>query len=369
MSEISVQGSTVMRADTGLRLPADEVVASLYRAILNREPDPGGLASHTRRLEEGGCLDDIVRAFVASPEARSKEGVSLGPLDRAPPNPIQFDLSAEQRETLWQHVSRVWSRLGQDDPYFSVLTANDFRVANLSAATVERFYDSGEGDIQRAEQYLARHGLQLPRDGCCLDYGCGLGRTTLWLARRCKRVVAVDVSEAHLNIARQALAARGVGNVEFRLLRRPCDLSMLRGIDFFHSIIVLQHNPPPIIADILEQAFAGLNKGGSAFFQVPTYGMNYAWNFEQYMTERLPHSDIEMHMVPQELVFAAASRAGCLPLEVQPDACIGERDWISNTFLFVKPDRWDRGAGRGGRAGALLRRLLGSSLRRRPSAA
>jgi SAM-dependent methyltransferase len=328
-----------MTADTVLRFLADQVISALYHGILKRPPDAEGLSFYIRLFREGRNLEEIVRAFVVSPEFESKKVVSLGALDTAPSNPVQFDLSATQRESLWQHVAQVWSRLGTEEPYFSVLTAEDFRVQNLSAAMVEQFYASGEPDIRRAETYLARHDLQLPHDGVCVDYGCGLGRTTLWLARRCKRVVAVDVSEAHLDIARQAIAARGITNVEFHLLRRRSDLSVLRGSDFFHSIIVLQHNPPPIIADILEQAFDGLNHGGAAFFQVPTYALNYQWDFEQYVAERVPKREMEMHVVPQSVVFGLASRAGCLPSEVQPDSLTGLADWVSNTFLVIKPSQ------------------------------
>lgn len=363
-----------MTVNAEVRFPADQVISALYQGILRRAPDKDGLSFHTRWLEEGGDLEDIVRAFVASPEARDNRVVSLGILDGLPPNQIQFDLSADEREILWRHVSRVWSRFGEDDPYYSVLTSDDFRIQNLSEERKERFYASGEQDVLRAEKYLARHGLQLPQDGCCVDYGCGVGRITLWLARRCKRVVAVDVSEAHLRIAREALAARGVTNVEFHLLRRRGDLSRLRGIDFFHSVLVLQHNPPPIIAEILEQALGGLNNGGSAFFQVPTYGTDYRWQFDQYIVERSPHTEIEMHVVPQSLVFAAASRGGCLPMEIQPDALTGIPHWISNTFLFAKANnpaalrRHATGSG-GIHAGQLLHRLARWSTRQRAGSA
>jgi len=72
--------------------------------------------------------------------------------------------------------------------------------------------------------------------------------------------------------AEHELAARGVNNVEFRLLRRREDLRALKGADLFHSVIVLQHNPPPIIADILQHALNGLNAGGAQFVAPCTCG-------------------------------------------------------------------------------------------------
>ena len=48
------------------------------------------------------------------------------------------------------------------------------------------------------------------------------------------------------------------------------------GYDVFFSTIVLQHNPPPLIAYILRQVLTQLNAGGVAFFKVQTYGLGYS---------------------------------------------------------------------------------------------
>ena len=313
-----------------------EIVSSLYQGILGRMPDEVGKAYFIRLLGEGRPLAEIVRQFVNSPEFQRSRVVSLGPLDALPANRIELDLAAAQRDLVWLRIAKAWSEWGKEDPYLSVLGSDEFRMENISAAQVERFYDSGEPNIDRVQRYLARHGRQLPKDGTCVDYGCGLGRTTLWLARQCERVLAIDVSEPHLALARENLKARGVHNVEFHLLQSRSDLQLLHGIDFFHSVIVLQHNPPPIIFDILTQVFEGLNDEGTAFFQVPTYGVNYSWEFEKFAVESLPQPGAEMHVLPQSNIFALAATAGCLPLEVQPDGWTGIPHLISNTFLFAK---------------------------------
>lgn len=359
-----------MAADEEPNFSAEQIVAAAYHALLGRAPDEPGQQAHVYRLHGGDSLADVLRSFVGSPEFGANHPAILASHDSLPENSIQLRLSEEQRERIWQHVRDTWSRLGREDPYFSVVTSEQYRLGKMSPELVERFYDSGQTDIHRVERYLARNGRELPRDGVCVDYGCGLGRVTLWLARHCKRVIAVDVSEAHLQIARRELAARGVNNVEFRLLRRRDDLSMLRGADLFHSVIVLQHNPPPIIADILQFALNGLNKGGAAFFQVPTYGFNYGWDYDRFMAVDLPAADMEMHVVPQSTVFELATQAGCVPIEVQPDGCAGMPYWVSNTFLFVKPAaaapaRPSGVFGRRGVAARLLSRLTPAALRPR----
>jgi hypothetical protein len=127
-----------------------------------------------------------------------------------------------------------------------------------------------------------------------------------------------------------------VTNVDFHLVRTRGDLDVLQGTDFFHSILVLQHNPPPLIADILSTAFAGLNPGGAAFFQVPTYAIDYRWLYEEYFAETVPRQNMEMHVLPQSVIFDLAAKAGCVPLEIQPDHCAGLPHWISNTCVFAK---------------------------------
>src|SRR5262249_23243929 len=115
----------------------------------------------------------------------------------------------------------------------------------------------------------------------------------------------------------------------------PGDLTQLNGAGFFYSVIVLQHNPPPIIAAILDAAFAGLKPGGVAYFQVPTRGAEgYGFRAQDY----LGHSsgqEIEMHAIAQQTVFAVAQRHGVRPIEASADHCTG-RVGVSTTFLMRK---------------------------------
>jgi cyclopropane fatty-acyl-phospholipid synthase-like methyltransferase len=54
-----------------------------------------------------------------------------------------------------------------------------------------------------------------------LEVGCSIGVLTEQLARRCRRLVATDVSATALDAARRRCAKRP--NVEFRLLQTPMD--------------------------------------------------------------------------------------------------------------------------------------------------
>lgn len=317
---------------------ATEVVTSLYEAVLDRQADTDGLAGYSQALERGATLSNIITDFLRSKEfaGRMMDTLDRYPLDLGGPMRVELHDTADQRAALWRHVAEVWSSYGTADPYWSVLTAERWRAANVARAEVlEEFYDSGSGAIRRFEAWLARNELEVGAGAVCMEYGCGVGRCTVWLARRFRHVVAFDISQPHLDAARAATAARGIDNVEFVLVRGPGDLSLLNGADVFYSMLVLQHNPPPIIIDILDAAFKALKRGGIAFLQIPTYADDYCFGKEDYNTVVRTKKEMEMHFVPQRTIFDLAFRHGLQPVEVQPDDLTGRwGSWISNTFLL-----------------------------------
>ncbi len=109
---------------------------------------------------------------------------------------------------------------------------------------------------------------------------------------------------------------------------------MAEAFDLWFSHIVLQHNPPPVIASILRRMFSMLAPRGITIFQVPTYSPGYRFNVEEYLAKPR-QKNIEVHCLPQEIVFKLASDAGCTPLEVREDLAMGY-PWISNVFVFRK---------------------------------
>jgi len=198
------------------------------------------------------------------------------------------------------------------------------------------FYATGSRDLARMDKWLERSRVSLPETGVCAEYGCGVGRCAVWLAKRFARVVAFDVSEPHLRLAMARAEAEGLRNIEFVHVKGNSDLQRLEGIDFFYSFIVLQHNPPPLILSILRRAFEGLKPAGVAYFQVPTYSIDYSFSLQEYL-DRMTDRGMEMHFVPQRAILDLASAHGLRPMEVSPDGCVGNyRRCISTTFLMSK---------------------------------
>ena len=205
----------------------------------------------------------------------------------------------------------------------------------MDAAAQDVFYASGKRDLAWVEACLAHNGLALGPDMTGIDFGCGAGRVCEWLAARCGRLLAFDISAAHLRRAAVRTSALGLRNVRFRQLRGPDDLSRLAGADLFFCVRVLQHNPPPIVWRILDHAFAGLNPGGIALFGAATSPGGYGFALQPYLEGLDPAWGMEWHLFPDAAVFRLAQHHGLSPLDV-PEAAQSGPDGASRTFLFRK---------------------------------
>jgi SAM-dependent methyltransferase len=316
-----------------------QVVTALYRTLLRREPDPLGLESHSENSNTFG-LEHTMAEFLRSPEFYEVAGSTPGfvNLNFRGPMSVQASCSREELEALWNHISEVWNHLGSTDPLWSVLTNGRYRVSNSpDASAIDDFYEGGQVDKNYLMAALSRNGFEPADFDTLAEYGCGVGRTTSWLAPAFRNIKAFDISAPHLNLARNYLASVGQSNVDFVHVSGPADLEKLQGIDLFFSLIVLQHNPPPIILDVLRQAFTGLSAGGVAVFQVPTHSETYRFALSEYWRDVAVKKEMEIHFLPQRAVLDVAENCGLRALEVRPDHCVGHfHDWMSNTFVLQK---------------------------------
>jgi SAM-dependent methyltransferase len=162
-----------------------------------------------------------------------------------------------------------------------------------------------------------------------------MGRTTIWLADTFKEVVGADVSGPHLALARRAAADRQKHNIKFLQVTSRRAFENLPEFDTFVSIIVLQHNPPPLIAFMLNQVFRKLRPAGIAYFQVPTYGLNYEFDLSRYLDKEMPAGVPEMHALPQPVLFRLIEHAGCELIEIREDRAGGPH-MVSNRLLVRK---------------------------------
>jgi 2-polyprenyl-3-methyl-5-hydroxy-6-metoxy-1,4-benzoquinol methylase len=253
------------------------------------------------------------------------------------PAPIDWHIDSGKMEKLLAHIESVWERYGKEDPYYSVATQDVFRKENLSEDAIKQFYLSGKDTMLMVERILQRVGVwDSLAKAHCMEYGCGLGRVTAQLARYFTTVKGLDISANHLAMAKSRMEALGIGNVSFQKVRSVSELEKTANYDFIFSVIVLQHNPPPVIADIIRSFFLSLNKGGIALFQVPVRIKGYRFEIDDYLKTMKQLREMEMHCFPQHVILALAAECDCVPLEIQDDYWTGCEHMQSQTFVIRK---------------------------------
>lgn len=139
-------------------------------------------------------------------------------------------------------TDRDWEQWGAVDPYYGVFSREDFRSQAMTAEAKAEFFASGEEYIDRTMRNLSEAFGTGPNLGAALDFGCGVGRLLMPLARRFERATGVDVSPSMIAEARRNCAAAELQGVAF--VASDDGLSRISGtFDLVHSYIVLQHIP------------------------------------------------------------------------------------------------------------------------------
>jgi SAM-dependent methyltransferase len=144
------------------------------------------------------------------------------------------------------------------EPYFTIVTDPRFLSANRTPEAEREFFESGERDV--AEMYdIARQRVMVgfePRR--VLEYGCGIGRLAIALARRAEHVTAVDASPAML------AAARRENNIAY-----VRELAPGAKFDLITCYLVLQRLPRARGLALLRELLGRLDDGGVLVVQVP----------------------------------------------------------------------------------------------------
>ena len=102
-------------------------------------------------------------------------------------------------------------------------------------------------------------------------------------------------------------------------------------------MVVLQHNPPPIMRHVLGLVLAKLKPGGIGYFQVPTYGLGYSFDSERYLANPPNSAEPEMHVFPQPELHALLEEQDCRLIELREDPIPGNH--ISHRVLLQKKIR------------------------------
>jgi SAM-dependent methyltransferase len=320
---------------------SEDVIRLAYRLFLDRNAESDGVIEE--KLAQFATIEDLRRDFVSSVEFRSLMDMSELPrlTDMSETHrvyweqrgSVEVDVSPEILASLVERVREQWSQLGETEPYWSVLTTDHFKVGVMDAERIESFYETGRSAAGVIDIFAERSGVPIPQ-GTCLELGCGVGRVTAHLAQRFKRVVAVDISPGNLALCERRMKQLALHNVDTVLLKSPDQLVQLPPFDFFYSIIVLQHNSPPIQKTMLEMILRRLSSGGLCLFQTPdTFHSRYSFSASEHLSSE--QLTLDMHCLPKVVVLKLLRDHGVHVLDVQPDPWIGS--FGSYTYFAAKP--------------------------------
>ena len=303
-------------------------VEMCYRVFLHREPES---EDTIRGFQGKDSLEAVLQQFLKSDEFRARFGQGQTPQDW-PPIAVETTVDDGQLTALIQHVEKTWLGLGQVDPHWSVISRPEYH-ADTFATHAEEFSQSGMIDVHRFQAFLARAGLDVAAYETCFELGAGVGRLTAWLAKIFPRVIAADISRAHLDILTRDVVD---SNVTPKLVPDIESLRALEPIDVFFSLIVLQHNPPPVMALLLRTCLSKLRSGGVGYFQLPTYHFGYRFQADEYLANLPGEGQMEMHVLPQAELLQLVQDCGCAVLEMREDGYTADINGISNTLLVRK---------------------------------
>ena len=317
-------------------IASEQDVIMAYRLILGREPENSATVENiiSKRMQFKEMRDTFIRSLEFRHNVIGSIGGMLKPLDWDV-DCIETKVDDDTLALLYAHVERVWSDLGTTEPHYSVLTNEKFKSGKFNQYAAE-FFASGSSSLQVFQKTLQRNSINITQFRDCFELGCGVGRVTIKLAEIFPKIIAVDVSAPHLELARNALTASARKVVEFRKLESIKSFDLLPNFDVFYSVIVLQHNPPPVIGILLKKILSKLRDGGIAYFQVPTSALGYRFDSRTYLKEFMDNTNMEMHVFPQRELFQIIKEQGCRVMEVREDNLVGSRNMISNSILVIK---------------------------------
>jgi SAM-dependent methyltransferase len=318
-----------------MMVSSDDVRAA-YRLILGREPESNEVLAHISRRCKS--LSELRNQFLNSSEFRMTTTVPdlAKPLDWLP-MPIETDASPAESAQMWSRIERYWREVDIAEPTEAPLQLHlveDLMSSDFNEVE-ERFYNSGKTIVQIFQRASERCGISLDDYKVCLELGAGVGRVTVWLSELFTRVLAADISQRRLDLSQRAVRLFRRSNVEHHHVATIDSVVGLPDFDAFFSIMVLQHNPPPVIAILLKTILGKLRPGGIAYFQVPTFTKDYTFTIDDYLKQG-PERGMEMHAIPQRPLFAIVEGCGCRLLEIREDPWTNSNVIISNSILVKK---------------------------------
>ena len=303
-----------------------DIVVAAYRDFLQREPE--SLDVINLHAETATSPTELIKSIVSSEEF--KRSVYLAQVHKDYEQPIaaiDVEVSKPVMTQLMERVQREWRKLGENDPYWSVLSNEAFRNNKMSEQVRKQFLATGLESADLIERFEARSQVN-PQRGICFELGCGVGRVTYYLSKKFKTVIAADISPGNIELCKQNLESLGVKNVEYLLISDLSAYEAIPPFDFLYSIIVLQHNTPPVQRFIIDRLATKIRPGGRCLFQTAAWLPDYSFSVMRYLAS--PEEVFELHAIPMPIVLRVLQARGIHLLEVSPDPLTG----LAGSFTY-----------------------------------
>lgn len=164
-------------------------------------------------------------------------------------------------------TDKDWETWGSTDPYFGVLSSEEYHRPALDLDARDRFFRSGEEHVQRVLGLLRTEFDPPFTPEGILDFGSGVGRLVIPFSKRALRVVGVDISPSMIAEAEANCRTHDIDNAEFVL--SDDGLSKVTGqFELVHSYLVLQHIAWPRGRKLIQSLADKVSPGGFLALQV-----------------------------------------------------------------------------------------------------
>lgn len=215
-------------------------------------------------------------------------------------------------------ASENWDRLAKFDAMWAVLS-DATKIGGKWDP--QEFFATGEDVLARLKSIEAL-GARIT-DGVAVDFGCGLGRVSQWLAKRFARVVGVDISPHMLELAERYNSAQRAP-ITFVLGNEQNIPLATSSADFVYSFIALQHISKALQQRYLQEFCRIVRPGGYLNFQTPSHSLDgKPSGFSFQLATGSGPALVEMHSYPRAEVESHLENCGCRIVQVSDDHSCG----------------------------------------------
>lgn len=166
-----------------------------------------------------------------------------------------------------RNTDEDWKRVAEENPYWGVLSHEEYRSDIMTEEAFEQFMTSGESFVTNLFSLIHKHLSPEFLPNRVLDFGCGVGRLVIPLAKRAKEAIGIDIAPAMLELCQKNAKKAGVSNIV--LTESDDALSRVQGeFDLVNSYIVLQHIPPERGYKFIQTMIDRLTIGGIGSLQL-----------------------------------------------------------------------------------------------------